>query len=104
MTTKMELLNASYAMPPLNYRKCISNEMMNPSQINPSGECTMLEQHVLGNTYSWHMRCTAESGIKNIIGKATYDGDSMLADVHINSKKIQMVRHIHGHHIGPCYE
>jgi len=104
MTTKMEMPNASYAMPPLNYRKCISNEMMNPSQINPSGECTMLEQHVLGNTYNWHMRCTTETDITNVKGKAIYNSGSMQADVHISSKKIRMVRHIYGHHIGPCYE
>lgn len=104
MTTKMEIPDAAYAMPALNYRKCISNEMMDPSQINPGGECTMLEQTVLGNTYSWHMRCTAETGITNIKGDATYNGDSMQGDAHISSKKIRMVRHIHGHHIGPCHE
>jgi hypothetical protein len=104
MTTKMEIPGASYTMPPLIYRKCISNKMMNPSQINPGGKCTMLKHTVQGNTYSWHMRCTAESGITNIKGDATYDSDSMLADVHISSKKIQMVRHIHGRHVGPCYE
>ena len=104
MTTKMEIPNASYAMPPLNYRKCISNEMMNPSQLNPGGECTMLEQHVLGNTYSWLMRCTTETDITNVKGKATYNSGSMQAEVHISSKKIRMVRHIDGRHIGPCYE
>ncbi len=64
----------------------------------------MLEQTVLGNTYSWHMRCTAKTGITNIKGNATYNGDSMQGDAHISSKKIRMLRHIHGHHIGPCHE
>ncbi len=104
MTTKMEIPDASYAMPPLNYRKCISNEMMNPSQINPEGECTMLEQHVQRNTYNWHMRCTAETGITNIKGDATYNSGSMQGEIHISSKKIRMVRHIRGHYIGPCHE
>jgi hypothetical protein len=50
------------------------------------------------------MRCTVETGITNIKGDATYNGGSMQGEIHISSKKIRMVRHIHGHHTGPCYE
>lgn len=105
ITTKMEMKNIPFAIPPMTYTTCLTKEGLVPTQEENSGadNCKMTHHKIKGNTVSWTIVCNEDGGKTTSVGSITYAGDSFKGEMTVQpSDAPPMVQKMTGRRIGNC--
>jgi len=77
ITTETEMVGMPMKMPPQTYTQCLTGEEFVPQKQDTSNECQISDIKVDGNTVSWKITCSGQSGQIEGTGRITYSSDSM---------------------------
>ncbi len=105
ISTKMEMANLPFSIPPMTYTSCLTKEDLIPVQGDQAeqNECKMTQQKIHGNTVSWTVVCDTDGGKVTTTGSVTYDGDSFQGEMTVSPEGgDSMHQTMSGHRIGPC--
>ena len=103
ITTKMQMQGMD--MPPVKHTQCITkNDLVPQGSQQPGQECEIIDVKTNGNTATWTMKCTGQSGEVIGTGEITYSGDSFKGTmtILIPQANIEMTSHLSGKRIGKC--
>jgi len=92
------------SMPPSTHTQCISKDDLVPQKDQPGQECQATNVQYKGNTVTWEIECSGQSGVMTGTGQITYNGDSFVGIVEITmpGQGIKMTTHMKGRRIGAC--
>ncbi len=102
ITSKMEMPGMPMNMPPSTHTQCITDENLVPRGSQESGECTITETNVKGDTVTWTMECDTPEGKTRATGKITYQGDTFKGTIKMTMQGMEMTQHLSARRIGNC--
>lgn len=107
VTTKMEIAEMPFAMPPQTHNQCVTKKDFIPDVAQKDQKCTVKDQRASGDTVSWRVQCTGPEGkfegegqIKSS-GK-TYAGAMQAKMTGKDGEVMNMKMSFQGKHTGPC--
>lgn len=103
ITTKMQMQGMD--MPPVKHTQCITkNDLVPQGSQQPGQECEIIDVKTNGNTVTWTMKCTGQSGEVTGTGEITYSGDSFKGTMTISMPQanMEMSSNLSGKRIGKC--
>ena len=91
-------------VPPVTHTQCLTKGELVPQSEQSSKECKMSDIKVDGDSVSWKMSCSGQSGEMEGTGTVTYKGDSMTGTMNMVLKGagMQIKNTISGKRIGAC--
>ncbi len=105
ITSKMEMANIPFAMPPMTYTMCMTEEDLIPQQDLESQEkdCEIKSQDISGDTVSWSVVCNTPQGKTTSSGTITYSGDSFDGKINMQMPGTgAMNQSMSGRRVGHC--
>jgi len=92
------------SMPPSTHTQCITKDDLVPQKAQPGQECQATDVQYKGNTVTWKIECSGQSGVMTGTGGITYNGDSFVGQVEITmpGQGMKMTTHMKGRRIGDC--
>ena len=104
VTTRMEMPGMSMSMPEVTSTQCLTKKDSVPQGSQQGQECKITKTKVDGNTVTWTVKCSGQSGEVTGTGKMIYSGSSFKGTIEMTvvQSNTKMISHINGHRIGDC--
>ncbi len=104
ITTKMEMTDLPFEIPPMSYTTCLTKEGLIPMQEGAGQNgCQVTQKSIVGDTVTWTLECDTENGKSISSGTMTYQGDSFKGKMSIQSPEAgTMHQTMTGRRLGPC--
>ncbi|MCF6266903.1 MAG: DUF3617 domain-containing protein [Desulfuromusa sp.] len=105
ISTKMDMANLPFAIPPMTYTSCLTKEDLIPVRSDQAeqNECKVTQQKIHADTISWTVVCDMDEGKITSSGTVTYKGDSFHGEMTVAPEGGgSMHQTMSGRRIGPC--
>lgn len=105
ITSKMEMANMPFDMPPMTHTMCMTKEDLIPQQDMQSEEnnCKISSQNISNDTVSWSAVCDSAQGKTTSSGTITYKGNSFEGEINMQVPGTgAMNQTMSGRRIGDC--
>jgi len=105
ITTKMEAQGLT--MPPATNRQCLNSRDIIPQGNQLSQNCRIFDTKIEGNTVTWAMKCTEQTGAIEGCGSVTYAGESFTGRLNMTMNDpaagaMTINSTMTGHRVGDC--
>lgn len=105
ITSKMEMKNMPFAIPPTTFTQCLTESDLVPKSDATASDCRISNLKVQGDTVSYAMECLADGNKTVSNGTLTYRGTTMEGSMQFEvsgEQQAQMTTTFSGKRLGPC--